>query len=626
MMKNLRGLLLSVALLGSTMASAQVLHPAHMPSATDLKSGEIYYTYDDGVSTSGTWGTGKKENYDVAIHVVEPALVGKKVEGMVLYLFNETGLSNLKCWLSKELTLDSDKKNVPDITSVSANIAKGWVEVRFSEPYTITSDGFYAGYSLNVDDLDNGNNKYPLYCTLNADAEGLYLHTSKTYRKWVAKGESTGVALCLKVILSGVDAASAGVSMKSAVNSEINKKATTSVTVVNHGSDAISSVDYSYTLDGSTYTGSKSFSTPIEARYGASSSFNISLPAMSKAEFYPVTFSIDKVNGVANADASAKANFDYKVYTMLPTHRPVMEEYTGTWCGYCPRGFVGMEYMSNHYKDFVGLAYHNGDDMEVMSSGKFPSSISGYPSAYLDRELDIDAFYGLEYGVKNFGVADDWSDRAAEVAKAKVEINGGLADDGNTVKVRTEVAFIDSYTDADFHVEYALLADSLHSDSWYQSNYYSGESGLPEEFDVFTEGGSKIYGLYYNDVIVASSRLSQAGSADYELPSEITAYETLYPTCEFKLDQVKNTSGKAIIQNNENLEVVAMVVDGSTGYIVNAAKVKVNTDPTGISSVKTDSNASAGYYDLSGRKVENASKGIFIKKTADGKVQKIMIK
>lgn len=612
-------------MLGATVASAQVLHPHRIASTSSLGDDEMYYTYDDGETTSGMWGTGKKENYDVAIHVVEPALVGKTVEGMVVYMNNDTKLSNLKVWLTKELALDSDKQNVADITSKSADVATGEIEVRFDKPYTITSDGFYAGYSVNVDDLDGDNNKYPIYCTYNSDAESFYIHTSRTYRKWVAKGETLGLGLCLKVIIKGAEPIAAGPSLKSSINGEINKATTTSVTIKNHGTSTVSSIDYTYKVNGSTTTGSYTFDTPLAARYGAAASFDIELPAIKEAGKYPVTFTIDKVNGSANADQAASTEATLNVYKILPIHCPVMEEYTGTWCGYCPRGFVGMEYMGEHYPDFIGIAYHNSDDMEVMSSSKYPSSVSGFPSAFLDRDLSLDAFYGTS-GSKNFGVADDWQSRADEMAPAKIEVNAGIADDANTVKVRTEVTFIDTHEDPDFHLEYALVANDLYDESWYQSNYYSGSTGLPEEFDVFTEGGSKVYGLHYNDVIVASSRLGQAGSADSEMASHIMADKTLFYTCEFKLDEVKNTSGEAVIQNNANLVVVSMLIDGKTGHIVNAAKANVSTDPNGVSSVKADEEAPATYYDLSGRKVNTPSKGIFIKKTADGKAQKIMLK
>lgn len=70
-------------------------------------------------------------------------------------------------------------------------------------------------------------------------------------------------------------------------------------------------------------------------------------------------------------------------------HPVVVEEATGTWCGFCPRGAVYMDSMSNKYgKDFIGIAVHNGDPMVVVDYDKgltnFPS-FSGFPSAVVAR-------------------------------------------------------------------------------------------------------------------------------------------------------------------------------------------------------------------------------------------------
>ena len=72
-------------------------------------------------------------------------------------------------------------------------------------------------------------------------------------------------------------------------------------------------------------------------------------------------------------------------------HPVIVEEATGTWCGFCPRGAVYMDSMSNKYgKDFIGIAVHNGtnDPMVVDAYDKgvtnFPS-FSGFPSAIVAR-------------------------------------------------------------------------------------------------------------------------------------------------------------------------------------------------------------------------------------------------
>lgn len=75
----------------------------------------------------------------------------------------------------------------------------------------------------------------------------------------------------------------------------------------------------------------------------------------------------------------------------------VMEEMTGTWCGYCPYGYSLMNYLVDKYngKDgnplAVGVAVHNGDpmvinyiDQGIAAIGR-PLGADGYPSMIINR-------------------------------------------------------------------------------------------------------------------------------------------------------------------------------------------------------------------------------------------------
>ena len=68
------------------------------------------------------------------------------------------------------------------------------------------------------------------------------------------------------------------------------------------------------------------------------------------------------------------------------------EEATGTWCGWCPRGAVALNWMDKDYEGYwQGIAVHNGDPMTDpdYDNGIAPY-ISGYPSGLVDRGSDID--------------------------------------------------------------------------------------------------------------------------------------------------------------------------------------------------------------------------------------------
>ena len=92
------------------------------------------YSYYDGTTDLAQTGSGKKETYDVAIHINQPALTGTTIKGVIISIPHTTAVSNLKVWLSKKLTLqsiDGKKQNVPDICTQPADTA-----LAFSSTYT----------------------------------------------------------------------------------------------------------------------------------------------------------------------------------------------------------------------------------------------------------------------------------------------------------------------------------------------------------------------------------------------------------------------------------------------------------------------------------------------------------
>ena len=190
------------------MKLVRILSTAFMTAATALPvfaQGSLTFSYDTGTGDKAKWGTLKKENYDVAIRIDDANLVGKQIKSVTVPFESTADLSDFTVWLSKELTLetvDGVKQNVPDITSVDAVVENNQLLVTFAEPYTITDEGVYVGYSFKVDNL-TGDTSYPIIVSSETNPNGLYLHTSRTYRSWEAKSESLGAVSVMTVELSG---------------------------------------------------------------------------------------------------------------------------------------------------------------------------------------------------------------------------------------------------------------------------------------------------------------------------------------------------------------------------------------------------------------------------------------
>lgn len=79
---------------------------------TTTETTSMDYAYGNGNDDLALWGTGKKETYDVAIHINNPALVGTTIKGVTLYIPPTPAVTNLKVWMSKNLNVETiDGKN-----------------------------------------------------------------------------------------------------------------------------------------------------------------------------------------------------------------------------------------------------------------------------------------------------------------------------------------------------------------------------------------------------------------------------------------------------------------------------------------------------------------------------------
>lgn len=150
---------------------------------------------------------------------------------------------------------------------------------------------------------------------------------------------------------------------------------TVDVTFNNFG-ESLKNLDYTVTMDDKTsdeyhidltetdnaLTGTGTVTVPVV------------LPAASAMGTYPVTLTVTKVNGEENQAARKEANGTCMTVFKDFVQKVFVEEMTGTGCGWCPRGIVGMQLMKQKYGDrFVGVAIHR---YNASTDPMAPASIS----------------------------------------------------------------------------------------------------------------------------------------------------------------------------------------------------------------------------------------------------------
>lgn len=590
--------------------------------------GLVTYSANTGTKEVKYFGTAKKESFDVAMLLADKYTKGKKIETIKVPFPKNAEIGNVKIWLTKKLTLEN-KKNVADVMSLDATMDDSTAIVKFATPYTIDSDTLYIGYSFDVVELTE-RTQLPISLINEKGVQGLWTHSSRTYRSWLDK--STYGCSAMQVELSGFNANDAYFEGFKDYYNQVNIATPIKLTLLNRGYNGIKSIDYSYSVGDKKVSDRLTLEAPIPACLNASTEFTVTLPAIEAKGKYPVTFSIDKVNGEANSEV-ATANSTMAIYNKLPKHRPVMEEFTGTWCGNCSRGWIGLEVMTRLHPDFIALAYHSGDVMQVIDQKLFlgfDTENPSYPMANIDRVYtDIDPYYGAD--MTPFGIEEIWKKQAEILAPASLETEAAFTPDGKDIKAKATLEFPEAANDADkYSVEFVLVTDGLHGEgqAWEQSNYLEenekGDYPFPEA-DIFFAGSSSIPNMHYNDVVVATTRLRDGL---IKLPAKVEAEKafSIEGTIS-EVDSIKNMANYPVIQDSKNLRIVALLLN-EKGQIVNGAQAKVTGyETTGIRNINTNAAEAdvPAIYNLQGHRLQTMQKGLNIIRTKDGKTKKVML-
>jgi len=180
-------------------------------------------------------------------------------------------------------------------------------------------------------------------------------------------------------------------------------------------------------------------------------------------------------NGKVDEDSSNNVRYRYIQVSQPAQDKAVfIEEATGTWCGWCPRGAVYMERLRTLFGErFVGIAVHGGRRWEPMRIPEYDDFINdyidGYPSMVVNRKstLVIDPLQSLSV----------FALEVQEEPRAKIEVEGTFNTDDRSIVVNVEAVLKENLRGY-FYLGAILVEDSVRgNDSRYnQANSYSGRN------------------------------------------------------------------------------------------------------------------------------------------------------
>ncbi len=276
----------------------------------------------------------------------------------------------------------------------------------------------------------------------------------------------------------------------------------------------------------------------------AEATFYVDGVAISGTIFSAATSGAHQVYAVYtsyNGDLTSTA-IDFEVYKY--TQKVLVEDYTGTWCGYCPRLAYNLEQAEQQNSSVIGVAIHDDDDMLYEYAVQMESQygITGFPSGRINRTItwneSLNQIFSFTETNQGLGLA----------------INSTLS--GNSVSADIKVGY-DTATSGNKIVVY-LMEDGL---IYPQVNYYNSDSSSP-----WYQTGDPIQDFEHNNVL----RKAFTNIFGDEIPDGSVGGE---------YSNTYTLSIPSDVQNNSKLEIVAFVLDGS-GTVLNVqhSAIGVNQD------------------------------------------------
>ena len=608
---KLYGTQMSAKAVASTASQRSI--KAITPTASQTWWGYFSESNASSLDFSGNLGYGSAVTLNAAIMVEgsNSFVKGSTIKAVRFWLGDDLSAisSDLTLWVSKSLPASASAADYTQ-TIPKANISSRLNEVELTTPYDATSmqsgDKLYIGFSFSI-----SGRAYPIMAGGTDMSGGFYYNIGSSWIDFVGEGYKNG-NLALQLLLDGGTYPTNCASIDNIGQEVVKSGSSVSIPckITNKGIDDITSLEFTIKdANGSTQTVTRTLSNSLALNN--STGISLSFDAASTPQKSDISVTVTKVNGVDNT-LSASDGLKVGTGTLItvssaPTVVPVVEEFTGTWCGYCPYGTVAMQKAHQQYGDkIVQIAIHSGDPMAVSDYSPVISAYcDGYPNATIDRQSTFHAA-NIPYRLTS---------AFNRVSQGMIELTAEWSDAGKTaVKFNTKSTFGYSDNNGQYGIALVLTEDGMTgtSSNWSQNNYLSGGSG-DSDMQFWYNSPSTVSGLEYDHVAVAV--WNALNGADGSIPSSFTADTPI------EYNFTGDISSNTLIQDKTKLKAVALLIDRVSGKIVNAAQCSLSdgSNPAeAYAALSEDNTVLTFYYDANKASRNGMSVGPFTSSYVDG--------
>lgn len=619
-----------------------------------------------------------QNKYNVAFMV--PSNYAKaKIDSVEFFVLSGCQYDNLTVWVSSvkyetvegknyltfpESADKADAKVVVPAADVKAVLDKlpknyvGPVSVKLPTPFTIPAEGALVGYSF---DGKSSDSPIVLAGTSTEAAGFFFQYDYEGERSFESLASVIGMSSSIQVGMdvSDCEANDATVATDPETTTLVNTDQQYPFYVTNNSAKPITQITYHFTIDGEQQPEKTlDLSSPIESMK------TVSLPLTKKFEdegLHTIELTLSKVNGNENVNESSSATYSVIALEKSADRVSVVEEQTGTWCGWCPRGHVALDLLNKQLGDkVVTLAGHftnsesQVDPMNILGDnitsqaeafadyGWVAINLSsllgggGFPGAMFDRLIAADPYVGINTTKSKNGTYEFGATALVKAIQEKIpseadfSMTASWADDKNTdIKVDLTTTFnYDRFGEFPYGVAFVLSENGMTGKgaTWKQLNYYSKLAGVNGASDfnnpdmaAWFSAGSYVSTTYDNVVVQAWNPIGNAAIVD-KSQTDIIKGEAIPFSATLKVNS-------DLIQNYDNLTLSALLVNLKSYAVVNAAKVVLGKCAAGIEDVNSEANNNVvSRYNVNGMRINGAQKGLNIVKLANGKVVKMAVK
>lgn len=280
-----------------------------------------------------------------------------------------------------------------------------------------------------------------------------------------------------------------------------------------------------------------------------------------------------------------------------PSFAPVglVEEFTGTWCGYCPRGTAALEYYRNYYTGeekpkVIGVAVHSGDVMQILDNMYYEDlnalsiAPNNLPAALFNRQFaadpaDVEALDRMlsKKAYVSGNITDGWYDVNLKSGKINFEtklsinmmnpeINASvILSENNVTGVGADYNQTDYYYNATIDEMMEEYGDEL-------GQYFANFTDRAVNFVPFDE-------MVYNDVARAcypSINGTPIRSGQWN------AGETVKGSIGFDIPKS--------VSDPKSLDIVLVLTDAVNGQVLSADRVNITDLTAGVAACGSDNN------------------------------------